>query len=217
MKRKRGFRNWIQAGCVFIVLTVGGYLLFANIFHVISLNGRKQISLKDTSYQVAADLLQELSDKNKQLEAVTQTELFLEEELTQLKNYLNRVEVLMQQSDYWNYDHMIVSDVNVYQYLTMTKEMIPDSKSMSAIHSLFQNKSYHGISLYDLFGEKILAYDSYADYELMRLQDNDHYYVDLKTDEKLTQTLTFAQSYVIQVLEDHIQFANFLLEDGGAI
>ena len=31
------------------------------------------------------------------------------------------------------------------------------------------------------------------------------------------ETVTFAQKYMINVLEDHIHFVDFLLEDGGAM
>lgn len=220
MESKKGVRTWIQFACIAIIFIVGGYLLFANIFHMYAISGKSTVKMDTLSRenrQVLNQLEITLAEKNQQLEEMNHTNTFTAQELLSLKNYLKTVEEQVRNSQCWDEQQMTVNDVHVYEYLQCVKNMLPDSELMQSISKAVEGKTIDGIDLDKIYQEKVMEYDSYAGYELSQLQENYHYYMAIDHDEALMKSLTFAQKYMINVLEDHIHFVNFLLEDGGAM
>ncbi len=220
MESKKGVRTWIQFGCTAIIFIIGGYLLLANIFHMYAISGKSTVKMDTLSRenrQVLNQLEITLAEKNQQLEEMNHTNTFTAQELLSLKNYLKTVEEQVRNSQCWDEQQMTVNDVHVYEYLQCVKNMLPDSELMQSISKAVEGKTIDGIDLDKIYQEKVMEYDSYAGYELSQLQENYHYYMAIDHDEALMKSLTFAQKYMINVLEDHIHFVDFLLEDGGAM
>ena len=220
MESKKGARTWIQFGCTAIIFIIGGYLLLANFFHMYAISGKSTVKMDTQSRenrQVLNQLETTLAEKNQQLEEMNHTNTFTAQELLSLKNYLKTVEEQVRNSQCWDEQQMTVNDVHVYEYLQCVKNMLPDSELMQSISKAVEGKTIDGIDLDKIYQEKVMEYDSYAGYELSQLQENYHYYMAIDHDEALMKSLTFAQKYMINVLEDHIHFVDFLLEDGGAM
>ncbi len=220
MESKKGVRTWIQFACTAIIFIVGGYLLLANIFHMYTISEKGKLNVVSVSKEnekTFRELLNHLGEKNSQLEAIDYTNTFTTQELLSLKNYLKTVEDRMSNSQCWNEQRISVDDVHTYEYLQCVKNMLPDSELMQSISDSLEGKTINEIDLGKIYKEKVMEYDSYAGYELSQLQENYHYYMATDHDEALMKSLTFAQKYMINVLEDHIHFVDFLLEDGGAM
>lgn len=220
MESKKGARTWIQFGCTAIIFIIGGYLLLANFFHMYAISGKSTVKMDTQSRenrQVLNQLETTLAEKNQQLEEMNHTNTFTAQELLSLKNYLKTVEEQVRNSQCWDEQQMTVNDVHVYEYLQCVKNMLPDSELMQSISKAVEGKTIDGIDLDKIYQEKVMEYDSYAEYELSQLQENYHYYTSKNRDKALMETVTFAQKYIVNVLEDHIHLANFLLEDGGAM
>lgn len=220
MESKKGVRTWIQFACIAIIFIVGGYLLLANIFHMYTISEKDKLNVVSVSKEnekTFRELLNHLGEKNQQLEEMNHTNTFTAQELLSLKNYLKTVEEQVRNSQCWDEQQMTVNDVHVYEYLQCVKNMLPDSELMQSISKAVEGKTIDGIDLDKIYQEKVMEYDSYAEYELNQLQENYHYYTSKNRDKALMETVTFAQKYIVNVLEDHIHLANFLLEDGGAM
>lgn len=220
MESKKGVRTWIQFACIAIIFIVGGYLLLANIFHMYTISEKDKLNVVSVSKEnekTFRELLNHLGEKNQQLEEMNHTNTFTAQELLSLKNYLKTVEEQVRNSQCWDEQQMTVNDVHVYEYLQCVKNMLPDSELMQSISDSLEGKTIDGIDLDKIYQEKVMEYDSYAEYELNQLQENYHYYTSKNRDKALMETVTFAQKYIVNVLEDHIHLANFLLEDGGAM
>lgn len=220
MESKKGVRTWIQFACIAIIFIVGGYLLLANIFHMYTISEKDKLNVVSVSKEnekTFRELLNHLGEKNRQLEEINHTNTFTAQELLSLKNYLKTVEEQVRNSQCWDEQQMTVNDVHVYEYLQCVKNMLPDSELMQSISKAVEGKTIDGIDLDKIYQEKVMEYDSYAEYELNQLQENYHYYTSKNRDKALMETVTFAQKYIVNVLEDHIHLANFLLEDGGAM
>lgn len=220
MESKKGARTWIQFGCTAIIFIIGGYLLLANFFHMYAISGKSTVKMDTQSRenrQVLNQLETTLAEKNQQLEEMNHTNTFTAQELLSLKNYLKTVEEQVRNSQCWDEQQMTVNDVHVYEYLQCVKNMLPDSELMQSISDSLEGRTMNEIDLGEIYKEKVMEYDSYAGYELSQLQENYHYYMAIDHDEALMKSLTFAQKYMINVLEDHIHFVDFLLEDGGAM
>lgn len=220
MESKKGARTWIQFACIAIIFIVGGYLLLANFFHMYTISEKDKLNVVSVSKEnekTFRELLNHLGEKNRQLEEMNHTNAFTAQELLSLKNYLKTVEEQVRNSQCWDEQQMTVNDVHVYEYLQCVKNMLPDSELMQSISKAVEGKMIDGIDLDKIYQEKVMEYDSYAEYELNQLQENYHYYTSKNRDKALMETVTFAQKYIVNVLENHIHLANFLLEDGGVM
>lgn len=219
MESKKGVRTWIQFICIAIIFIVGSYLLLANLFHMYAISEKEKTDVFYVSQSTKSTfrkLQNDLYEKNQQLKTMDHTNTFTTQELLSLKNYLKAVEDRMSNSQCLD-ELNSVNDVHIYKYLHCVKNMLPNSELMESISSSLENKKIDGMDLEEMYQEKIKEYDNYAGYELSQLQENYHYYRATNKRNDFINTITFSQQYIIHVLEDHIHFINFLLEDGGVM
>lgn len=213
MKELKGIPGWGKFCCIFVVFAIGGYLLLANFFHFFSLRTNEEMRLNEKTLQEGETLLEEFSNRNEQLTALTSTPSFSEETVQVIKGYLNETERLIETASYWQETSVSLDDVSVYQYLSDIKEMIPEKEIRDRVLEQLDSKDEDWKEKLEV---EFLSYDTYAESELAILKNNDEYSTSFNRDTYWKNTILYSQTYVVRMLETNIWLADLVLEDGGA-
>lgn len=218
MEEKRGIQKSIQSCCIAIVLIVCGYLLLANIYHMVSIRARSMIAFSGNENGILEQSkkgYEELIQKNIQLQPITKTTNFNETEVQAIKDYLKIAESKMETSDYWKFEELLTSDVQLYLYLMSARNMIPDIHEASALIRAVDGKVYNGKDLKTELSNQNLSNASFGGYALNKLKDNDRYFIYDRNDFASSNLVTFIQYYINDMIQKKIELANLLLDDGG--
>lgn len=217
MREKKGIKKYIQAICISMILLVGGYLLIANVLHIVALQP-KSTRIIETNMDEIKKNYELLIEKNKQLDSIFKTEHLNENEVKILKDFLVTAEVQIRNSKFLSYgDTILDNDVNLYRFLERAMNAVPNIHDNSAMIRTIKQNEYFGEKVAKEISDDIMKENVFDEYALSILKSNDRYYVQSRNVDGKSILPIDIMFDVNQMVENKLKIADMILNDGGVM